>query len=128
MANIPIDLQPFVPPGFQIQHIEGQTAVHRVVLPRRPRRHEEFAIATILPMSEGQVHFANVCEVLEDFLANVARVGVRDVQKCPFVRHMCDLHITEIGTGWLFRVRISSRTYKFPLSSTMRVPTGGGPT
>jgi hypothetical protein len=35
-------------------------------------------------MTEGQVHFANVHEVLEDFLANVARVGVRDVQKCPF--------------------------------------------
>jgi hypothetical protein len=35
-------------------------------------------------MPKGQVHFANVCEVLEDFLANVARVGVRDVQKCPF--------------------------------------------
>jgi hypothetical protein len=55
MANIPIDPQPFMPPGFQIQHIEGRTAVHRVVLPRRPRRHEEFAIATIHPMPEGQV-------------------------------------------------------------------------
>jgi hypothetical protein len=50
--------------------------VHQVILPRRPRRHEEFAIATIRPMPEGQVHFANVREVLEDFLANVARVGV----------------------------------------------------
>jgi hypothetical protein len=58
--------------------------VHRVVLPHRPHRHEEFAIATIQPMLEGQVHFANVREVLEDFLANVARVGVRDVQNCPF--------------------------------------------
>jgi hypothetical protein len=35
-------------------------------------------------MPEGHVNFANVREVLEDFLANVARVGVRDVQKCPF--------------------------------------------
>jgi hypothetical protein len=84
MANIPIDPQPFVPPGFQIQHIEGRTAVHRVVLPRRPRRHEEYAIATIQPMPEGQVLFDNIRDVLEDFFANVARVGVRDVQKCPF--------------------------------------------
>jgi hypothetical protein len=84
MANIPIDPQPFVLPGFQIQHIEGRTAVHRVILPRRPRRHEEYAISTIQPMPKGQVHFANVCDVLEDFFANVARVGVRDVQKCPF--------------------------------------------
>jgi hypothetical protein len=35
-------------------------------------------------MPEGQVHFANVRDVLEDFLGNVARVGVRDVKKCPF--------------------------------------------
>jgi hypothetical protein len=84
MENIPIDPQPFVPPGFQIQHIEGRTAVHRVVLPCRPRRHEEYAIATIQPMPEGQVLFANIRDVLEDFFANVARVGVRDVQKCPF--------------------------------------------
>jgi hypothetical protein len=53
MANIPIDPQPFVLPGFQIQHIEGRTTVHRVVLLRRPHRHEEYAIATIQPMPEG---------------------------------------------------------------------------
>jgi hypothetical protein len=35
-------------------------------------------------MPEGQVHFAKIRDVLEDFFANVARVGVRDVQKCPF--------------------------------------------
>jgi hypothetical protein len=73
-----------VPPEFQIQHIEGQTVVHRVVMPRRPRRHEEFAIATIQPMPEGLVHFANIHDVLEDFFVNVARVGIRDVQRCPF--------------------------------------------
>jgi hypothetical protein len=35
-------------------------------------------------MPKVQVHFANIRDVLEDFLGNVARVGVRDVQKCPF--------------------------------------------
>jgi hypothetical protein len=53
MANIPLDPKPFVPPRFQIQDIEGQTMVHRVVLPRGPRCHEEFAIATIQPEPEG---------------------------------------------------------------------------
>jgi hypothetical protein len=50
MANIPIEPAPFVPPGFQVQHIEGRVGVRRVVLPRCQRRHEEYAIATINPM------------------------------------------------------------------------------
>jgi hypothetical protein len=35
-------------------------------------------------MPEGEVHFANIRDVLEDFLLNSVRVGVRNVQKCPF--------------------------------------------
>jgi hypothetical protein len=35
-------------------------------------------------MPEGQVHFANIRDVLQDFLANNARVGFKDIQKCPF--------------------------------------------
>jgi hypothetical protein len=38
MANIPINPEPFVPNGFQIVHVDGRTAVHRVVLPRRGRK------------------------------------------------------------------------------------------
>jgi hypothetical protein len=34
MVNILIDPAPFVPPSFQVQHIEGRIGVHRVVLPR----------------------------------------------------------------------------------------------
>jgi hypothetical protein len=36
MANILIDPRPFVPHGFQIQHIEGRNSVKRVVVARRP--------------------------------------------------------------------------------------------
>jgi hypothetical protein len=53
MANIPIDPVDFVPAGFQVLHVEGRTGVQRVVLPRRARRHKEWAIATISPMPEG---------------------------------------------------------------------------
>jgi hypothetical protein len=35
-------------------------------------------------MPEGEVHFANIRDVLEVFLLNSARVGMRNVQKCPF--------------------------------------------
>jgi hypothetical protein len=84
MANIPINPEPFVSNGFQIVHVEGRTAVHRVVLPRRGRKNEDFAIATITPMPQGQVHFENVRDVLIDFLNISARVGFKSVQKCPF--------------------------------------------
>jgi hypothetical protein len=53
MANVPINPGPFVPNGFEIVHVEGRMAVHRVVLPRRGRKHEDFAIATITPMLQG---------------------------------------------------------------------------
>jgi hypothetical protein len=67
-----------------VLQIEGRTDVQRVVLPRRARRHEEYAIATIALMPPGQVHFANIRDVLEEFFQTVARVGIRDIQKCPF--------------------------------------------
>ena len=85
MVNIPIDPQPFVSQGFQIQQIEGRNGVTRVVLPPRPRRHEDWAIATIQPLPD-EVHFPNVRDVLEDFLQNDpdAQVGFREIQPCPF--------------------------------------------
>jgi hypothetical protein len=53
MANIPIDPAPFVPNGFEVLQVEGQTAVQWVVLPRHARRREEYAIATIALMPAG---------------------------------------------------------------------------
>jgi hypothetical protein len=84
LANIPINPRPFVPRGFEIQHIEGRTAVHRVVVPRRPCRHEDYAIPTINLMPQGEVHFENVYGVLEDFPLHEACVGFRNIQQCPF--------------------------------------------
>jgi hypothetical protein len=71
MANIPIDPRPFVPHGFQIQHIEGRNSVKRVVVARRPRLHEQYAIATFNPMPQGLVPFDNIREVLDEFLTEV---------------------------------------------------------
>jgi hypothetical protein len=42
------------------------------------------AIASIMPMPPGQVDFANVCDVLDDFLSHVAQVGFQSIQPCPF--------------------------------------------
>jgi hypothetical protein len=84
MANIPIDPRPFVPHGFEIQHIEGRVGVKRVVVARKPRLHEQYAIATINPFPQGQVHFQNVRNVLEEYLNEVAEVGFQSIQECPF--------------------------------------------
>ena len=83
MANIPIDPQPFVPQGFQIQAIEGRNGVARVIVPHRPRRHEDWAIASIFP-HPNKVFFPNVRDVLEEFLQEVAQVGFTEIQPCPF--------------------------------------------
>jgi hypothetical protein len=82
MANFPIDPRQFVPRGFQILQVPGRTAVKRVVVARRPRAHEEFGIASITPFPPGQVPFANVAEILQEFLVH-NQVGFRDIQECP---------------------------------------------
>jgi hypothetical protein len=84
MANIPIDPQPFVPQGYQIQNIAGRLGVKRVVVPRRPKEHEQYAIATITPFPEGLVPFQNVRDVLEEYFTEVARVGFVSLHSCPF--------------------------------------------
>jgi hypothetical protein len=84
MANIPIDPRPFVPQGYQIQNIAGRVGVKRVVVPRRPREHEQYAIATIAPFPEGLVPFQNVRDVLQEYFAEVARVGIVSLHSCPF--------------------------------------------
>lgn len=84
MANIHIDPRPFMPHGFKIQHIAGRVGVKRVVVSRKPRLHEQYTIATIAPFPQGQVHFGNVREVLEEYLNEVAEVGFQSIQECPF--------------------------------------------
>jgi hypothetical protein len=84
MANIPIDPTQFVPNGFNILHVEGRMSVQRVILPRRARKHKDYAIASINPMPKGEVLFANVPDVLAEFLMQEARVGVKSIQRCPF--------------------------------------------
>jgi hypothetical protein len=108
MANIPIDPRLFVPRGFEILHVPGRNALKRVVVARRPKVHEEFGIVTISPFPPGQVPFANVAEILQDFLVHV-QVGFRDIEECPlgaaYVRfsHVCDryrlIHASPIPFG-----------------------------
>jgi hypothetical protein len=58
--------------------------VKRVVVPRRPKEHEQYAIATIASFPEGLVPFQNVRDVLEEYFTEVARVGFVSLHSCPF--------------------------------------------
>jgi hypothetical protein len=70
-----------VPRGFEILHVPGRIAVKRVVVARWPKAHEEFGIATITLFPPGQVPFANVVEVLQEFFVH-NQVGFSDLQEC----------------------------------------------
>ena len=52
-------------------------------MPRYPRRHEDWAIATINPHPD-EVFFPNVREGLEEFFQGAMQVGFREIQPCPF--------------------------------------------
>jgi hypothetical protein len=69
-----------------------------VVVPRRPRRHEDFTIVTINSMPQGEVHFENVCGVLEDFLLNEAWVSLGASNSALLGKLMSDLHMSETET------------------------------
>jgi hypothetical protein len=84
MENIPIDPRPFAPRGFQILDILGRVAVKRVVVPHRQRQNEDTTIATIDHVPLGQIPFADIGKVLEDFLTNQTRVAFQSIQQCHF--------------------------------------------
>lgn len=67
MANIPFDLLPFVPHGFNIVQVEGRNGVSWVIVPHRTPRNEDWMIATIHLLPD-EVFFPNVRDVLEEFL------------------------------------------------------------
>ena len=54
-----------------------------MVLPQRPRRHEDWAIATIHPLP-ADAPFPNVRDVLEEFIVEHRQLGLRDIQRCLF--------------------------------------------
>lgn len=51
-------------------------------MPHHQKRHEDWAIITINPLS-NEVLFPNVREVLEEYLTEVQQVGFREIQLCP---------------------------------------------
>lgn len=83
MANFPFDPAPFLPQNHEVVEVEGRPARIRVVCGHIHRHHETLAIATILPMPEGPVHFANVREIISEFLTLHKGLGFHKIAKCP---------------------------------------------
>jgi hypothetical protein len=83
MATFPFDPTPFLPAGCQAIEVEGRPARHRVIHGSLVPANEDLAIATIIPMPQGEAAFANVQEVLHDFLHSKHK-GVTSITKCPF--------------------------------------------
>jgi hypothetical protein len=44
---------------------------------------ENLGIVTFVPMPEGEVHFNNVKEILQEFLQS-KRMGFSEISRCPF--------------------------------------------
>lgn len=64
MATLPFDYAPFLPVGFHATKMESRPAHARVICGTIKPANEELAIATIIPMPQGEVFFTNVSEIL----------------------------------------------------------------
>ena len=84
MATFLFDPTPFIPPNHQHIDVEGRPARVRVVAGAAAPTHENWAIATIIPMPDLQVTFNTIREVLADFLTGVMHMGFSEISPCPF--------------------------------------------
>lgn len=92
MANFPFDPLPFLPAGHQPIQVEGRLARVRVVYRHIHRRNKNLAMAMIIPMPAGMVHFPNVREILSEFLTLHKHLGFRKISKCPMGQAFVQLH------------------------------------
>ncbi|XBI87326.1 hypothetical protein VPH35_025439 [Triticum aestivum] len=84
MANFPFDLTLFLPPHHQAIQVEGRPARVRVISDPALPRHEDWAIASIIPMPNQLVHFPNVQQILGEFITQVKHLGFHEICQFPF--------------------------------------------
>lgn len=84
MATFPFDLTPFIPPNHHRIEVEGRPARVHVLTGVAPPLHEEWVIATIVPMPNLPIQFNTISEVLSDFLTDVKHLGFSKISPCPF--------------------------------------------
>jgi hypothetical protein len=79
MAFQRADPRPFDPPRFHHQEVHHIPVMTRVFM-HAPRIHEDYAIISIAPIPNHNMHFPVVREVIEEFLVEHMYVGVRNIQ------------------------------------------------
>mgnify|MGYP005813191973 CR=1 FL=1 len=84
MATFPFDPTLFIPHGHQRLDVAGRPTRVRILAGVVPTLHEEWAIATIVPMPNLPVQFNTIREVLFDFLTDVKQLGFSKISPCPF--------------------------------------------
>lgn len=84
MANFPFDPSPFLPPHHQAIHVAGRPARVRVISAPSVLTHEEWVIATIVPMPNQQVLFPTVRQLLGEFITQIKCLGFSEIWPCPF--------------------------------------------
>lgn len=84
MAYHFIDPAPFMPRGYARVHVEGIKPTSRAAIGGMRGRNSDVAITTIEPLPVGQVSFASIQELLDDFMRNHRQAGVRTIQSCPY--------------------------------------------
>ncbi|TVU06696.1 hypothetical protein EJB05_49921, partial [Eragrostis curvula] len=82
MAYRRSDPAPFLPRGFHRLQVNGRDTAVRAVAARPQLRNEDVAIVLIDGMPQNEVPFANIREVLHEFLIDYKRLAIKDIQPC----------------------------------------------
>ena len=88
MANFPFDLTALLPPGQQALEVPRRPARIRVLSAASAPVHEEWAIATFVPMPNLPAHFNNVRDLLGEFLQHVRHIAFSEISPRPLVKLM----------------------------------------
>jgi hypothetical protein len=75
MAYQRADPQPFAPQGFQMVEVQHREPMVRAVIRDMQPTHEDYAIVSITPLLNNQMHFAAVHEVVHDFFKSICKLG-----------------------------------------------------
>ncbi|KAL6641569.1 hypothetical protein ACP70R_019750 [Stipagrostis hirtigluma subsp. patula] len=96
MAFLNIDPTPYLLPGFSRQIVHGRRPAVRTVALRVQPSNEDVAIISVSPLPPGEVPFANVREVIRDFVVDHRHLQVRDIQPCPFGRGQAYVRLNRV--------------------------------
>lgn len=99
MATFSFDPTPFLPPNHQCIDVEGRPSRVHVLAGAVLPTHEDWAIASIVPMPNLSVDFNIVRGVLSYFLTD-KHLGFSEISPCHLGKHMTSWIAFSIEMGW----------------------------